>query len=32
MNLDGGLVPVTNDTMLAEPTSIVQNWLIDSAA
>jgi N-dimethylarginine dimethylaminohydrolase len=29
MNLDGALVPVTNDTLLIEPTSIVQSWLID---
>jgi N-dimethylarginine dimethylaminohydrolase len=29
MNLDGALVPVANDTMLVEPTSIVQSWLID---
>jgi N-dimethylarginine dimethylaminohydrolase len=29
MNLDGALVPVADDTMLVEPTSIVQSWLID---
>ena len=29
MNLDGVLVPVADDTMLVEPTSIVQSWLID---
>jgi N-dimethylarginine dimethylaminohydrolase len=28
MNLDGTLVPVTHDTLLIEPTSIVQSWLI----
>jgi len=30
MNLDGALVPVADDTMLVEPTSIVQSWLIDN--
>ena len=30
MNLDGALVPVANDTVLVEPTSIVQSWLIDN--
>ena len=30
MNLDGVLVPVADDTMLVEPTSIVQSWLIDN--
>jgi N-dimethylarginine dimethylaminohydrolase len=29
MNLDGALVPVSSDTLLVEPTSIVQSWLID---
>jgi N-dimethylarginine dimethylaminohydrolase len=29
MNLDGALVPVADNTILVEPTSIVRSWLID---
>jgi N-dimethylarginine dimethylaminohydrolase len=29
MNLDGALVPVADDTVLVEPTSILRSWLID---
>jgi N-dimethylarginine dimethylaminohydrolase len=29
MNLDGALVPVADDAMLVEPTSILRSWLID---
>jgi N-dimethylarginine dimethylaminohydrolase len=29
MNLDGALVPVADDTMLVEPSSILRSWLID---
>jgi len=32
MNLDGALVPVADDTVLVEPTSILRSWLIDEQA